>query len=127
MTTPRRSERISKMEPAVYYEEKIPIAYYVDGMPIRASKTLLGRLKREMAEFDDPDIRNMFKEVSHIDDRSVALIDNNGVTWVVERSLNYFEAPHVYRNGKAILKKRYDWSPYLTSSRWLMMLMTQAN
>lgn len=117
MTTPRRSERISKMEPVAYYHGK---------MPIRASKTLLGRLEREMAEFDDPDIRKMFKQVSHIGDKTVALIDNDGVTWVVERSLNFFEAPLVYRNGKAILKKTYDWYPCLTSSRWLMMLMTQA-
>lgn len=117
MTTPRRSERISKMEPVAYCEERRPIV---------ANKTLLGRLEREMAEFDDPDIRKMFKEVSHIGGKTVALIDNDGVTWVVERSLNFFEAPLVYRNGKAISKKAYDWYPCLTSSRWLMMIMTQS-
>lgn len=117
MTTPRRSERISKMEPVAYFEKR---------QPVIANKTVLGRLEREMTEFDDPDIRKMFKEVSHVGDRTVAMIDNNGATWVVERSLNFFEAPLVYRNGKAISKKKYDWYPCLTSSRWLMMLMTQA-
>jgi hypothetical protein len=114
MTSVRRSERISKMNPVVYFEKK----------PIGPSKTLLGRLEREMAEFDDAEFRKMVKEVTHVDNKTVALVDLEGRTWVIERSLNFFKAPYVFRNGKAVMTK-YEWYPCLTSSRWLLMLMTQ--
>jgi hypothetical protein len=115
MTSVRCSERISKMNPVVYFEKK----------PIGPSKTLLGRLEREMAEFDDAEFRKMVKEVTHVDNKTVALVDLEGRTWVVERSFDFLtKAPYVFRNGKAVMTK-YDWYPSLTSSRWLLMLMTQ--
>lgn len=115
MTSVRRSERISKMSHMLYTKKT----------PAGPSKTLLGRLKREMDEFDDADFRKMFKEVSHIDNKTVALIDLEGRTWVIERNFDFLtKAPYVFHNGKAVMTK-YDWYPSLTSSRWLLMLMTQ--
>lgn len=109
----RRSQRIAA--------EKANMAF----QPVKKDSVSTRRILYEMREFDDPEFKRMFGYMHHVDDHTIALMDNDGVKWVVDRNKNFMEPPLVYCNGKAIPKRKYEWYPALTSLRWLLMLMTQ--
>lgn len=44
------------------------------------------RIRYEMREFDDPEFKNMFGYMHHVDNHTIALMDNDGVKWVVDRN-----------------------------------------
>lgn len=85
------------------------------------SKSGLRRLQKEMAEFDDKCYLTEFKKAEKLTDNIVAVTDYDGITWIVERNLNFFEPPIVMRNGEEV--KADPWWPCLTSVRWLLMVM----
>ena len=74
-----------------------------------------------MAQFGEKCYLSEFKLATQLTDSIVHVTDYEGVTWIVERSLNFFEPPIVMRNGEEI--KADPWYPALTSVKWLLMVM----
>lgn len=94
-------------------------------VPRAASKprpTLVSRLQREMIEFIDRDFLALVSRVTFTAHNVVSVLTKDGDTYIVHRSLNYFEPPTVFKNGKRVVVCDSQYSPALTSSKWFLML-----
>ncbi len=90
------------------------------------------RRNKEVMEFFEPEYQELFQklEVVAFPRRSthgepyVHFDTHDGAKWSVFRSLNFLEAPKVWKNGERYCNSfdEANYSPALTAVRWWMML-----
>lgn len=76
----------------------------------------------EFGEFLHADYVWFIKTVERTDAETIEVALQDGRKAVVKRSLNWIQAPIVWLNGQRIVGYDAEFSPVLTSVRWLMML-----
>ena len=76
----------------------------------------------EFGEFLHADYAWFIKTVERTDAETIEVALQDGRKAVVKRSLNWLAAPTVWLNGQRIVGYDAEFSPALTSVRWLMML-----
>lgn len=90
------------------------------------------RTKFEMEQFDDPDYKDMFSYVEHVDHDKVIIMYNDKC-YLIHRDIDFnLNPPSIIelKNGSEdedtdILNtpSLSDWSPVLTSVKWFLMTM----
>ncbi len=89
----------------------------------------------EMMAFFEPCYQTEFKEVSIVRDadaaseeppivRVVMHGDDDSNVWTIQRSHSVFVPPRVTKNGVLFVDLDCNWTPALTTSKWLLMLAT---
>jgi hypothetical protein len=92
----------------------------------KKSPVAIRRRNQELMEFFEPEHFPLFKKLQivaapkpwvHIDTR-------DGNEWAIHRSLNFLEAPEVYKNGErvGVEFEKESYSPALTTAKWWLML-----
>lgn len=86
--------------------------------------TAVRRRDKELMEFADPDYAWMFTslrlELLPSPKIYATLVD--GSEWTLERDLDFIKNPPMVTKNGVPMPKDLEWSPALTSIRWLMML-----
>ncbi len=86
-----------------------------------SDKVVKGRLRMEMKEFSDKAYVE-FRNVTQLSADTVLVTDSSDVVWRVTRTPNFFEPPHVWKNG-LLVQGPTDYAPSVLSAKWLLSLM----
>jgi hypothetical protein len=88
------------------------------------SKRAIQRREAEFAEFISADYTWLIASVSRVDDSTLSVELKSGRKATVKRSLDFLNAPRIIIDGdRSSAVYDNDYSPALTSVRWLMMLL----
>ena len=88
----------------------------------KPNKTKTDRLKREMTEFIDRDFLSLVSRVTFVSHDTVKITTKDNDKFQIHRSLDFFKAPTIYKNGGCIEICNDQYSPALTSSKWFLMV-----
>lgn len=80
------------------------------------------RREYEFAEFIHVDYMWFIKTVERKDVETIEVALQDGRKAVVKRSLDWLQPPGIWLNGQRIAGYDAEFSPALTSIRWLMMI-----
>lgn len=80
------------------------------------------RVITEMLQFFDKVYKTEFKLVEVKDEYTMHVVTHDGRDWLVTRSTDFLVAPHVLCDGEVITTCENNWSPAITSVKWLLML-----
>lgn len=89
----------------------------------KPSSRATDRLAREMLEFVDPAFLTNVVRTAIVAPDTVEITSHDGDHYVVVRSLDYFKAPVITKNGAPLTTCVDQWSPALTSSKWFLMVL----